>query len=216
MPGTFALRGALVAGFVAVPALAEAQGDRVQVGFTTFHVAGLTTPRAAADSSDAPFFLVSVVGGGARRDTMVPGAGHWVVRLDGVIPPGGLTELTLGDADSAYVEVAVLEHGDTAAYRRLTTAPAANGDGVAPSKDDPAGRRIAPMTRAGAHHVGSVRLLLRRTGGVTYWQRLECTVTCRILGAPTDAPLTQPAAGVVELTGAGGVYHLQLRASRAD
>lgn len=204
-----ALQTALLAGVAVTPSIALAQGDRIQVGFGAFHAAALTTSRAAGDSTDSPFLLVSVVRAGVARDTIISGSGPLVIRLNGTIPPRALTELTLDATDSAYIEVSVLEHGDPAAYARMTAR-----DGGAIAKDDPAARRIAPMVRDGAHHIGTVRLHVARTGGVTYWRRLECAATCSILGGPTDVPLAQPVAGVAELTGAGGTYHLQLRAAR--
>lgn len=68
-----------------------------------------------------------------------------------------------------------------------------------------------------ARLIGSANLLLANDGGTTYWRSLECVATCTVLsGAGAKAfPATGGVAGVVELTGAGATYHMQLQGQRA-
>ena len=50
-------------------------------------------------------------------------------------------------------------------------------------------------------------------GGTVWWRRMDCVQDCAVLqGIPngTGAALSQPTSGVYELTGAGGIYHLNL------
>jgi hypothetical protein len=77
---------------------------------------------------------------------------------------------------------------------------------------------LASLTEHGAHWIGSVALLLTNESGATYWRTLECVATCKVLKAPAGAALVAEAAapntGVVELSGNGGTYHLQLQGNR--
>jgi len=49
-------------------------------------------------------------------------------------------------------------------------------------------------------------------GGVLYWRALDCVATCSVLTEPTAAALQGNATnqGVLELTGAEGMYHFNL------
>ena len=67
--------------------------------------------------------------------------------------------------------------------------------------------------------LGSAALLPTNEGGITYWRSLECVATCPVLEAPPSTPLgpldAGPVSGVIELSGGGGTYHLQLHGQRA-
>ncbi|HEU4996449.1 MAG TPA: hypothetical protein VFT29_16650 [Gemmatimonadaceae bacterium] len=176
-----------------VPAivLASSRGnappERVQLSIATLHAAALTTSRSAGDSTDSPFFLVAVIGPRASSTTMVPEGGQQRVRQDEAIGARPLTELTLASGDSVQILLSVLEN--------------------------------AQWQLSGAHWLGSVSLLLTNEGGSVFWRRLDCVASCKVLSGPatTALPATPapPFAGVVELSGNGGTYHLALRVSRA-
>lgn len=175
-----------------VPAIVLSSGgaavppERVQLNMATLHAAVLTTSQTAADSTDSPFLVIAVIGPGASSRTMVPEGEQPRIRRDEAIGARPLTQLSLTSGDSVQVLVSVLEN--------------------------------ARSQVSGANWLGSVSLLLTNEGGAVFWRRLDCVASCKVLSAPaiTALPATaSPAfAGVVELTGSGGTYHLALRANR--
>jgi hypothetical protein len=164
----------------------SAPPERVQLNVATLHAAVLTTSQAAGDSTDSPFLVVAVIGPGASSRTMLPAGEQPRIRQDGAIGARPLTELSLASGDSVQVLVSVLEN--------------------------------AQSQISGAQWIGAVSLLLTNEGGTVFWRRLDCVASCKVLTAPatTALPTTpaQPFAGVVELSGSGGTYHLALRANR--
>jgi hypothetical protein len=163
---------------------------RLQVTLATLHAAALTAPRPAADSVDEPYLLVSIQGPRTKTETMhLPATGHLTIHEDEALGARPLVDLNLEPGDSVRLLVSVLE-----------------AKKVKPS-DEP---RL----------LGSARLLLTNEEGATYWRALECVATCKVLsgGAAVALPASGAAhvAGVVELSGAGATYHMQLQAQRAS
>jgi hypothetical protein len=161
--------------------------ERVQLNVATLHAATLTTSRAAGDTTDAPFLLVNIMGPRAASRTMAPEGEVPHIRQDGAIGARPLTELSMESGDSVQVLVSVLENPKSGL--------------------------------SGAQWLGSASLLLTNEGGSIFWRRLDCVASCKVLTAPAATALPsagQPSAGVLEFTGSGGVYHLALRANRAQ
>jgi hypothetical protein len=160
--------------------------ERVQLNVATLHAAALTTSQTAGDSTDSPFLVVAIIGPRASSRTMVPQEEPQRIRHDEAIGARPLTELALASGDSVQVLVSVLEN--------------------------------AQSQVSGAHWIGAVSLLLTNEGGSVFWRRLDCVASCKVLSAPAASPLpaaaAQAFAGVVELSGSGGTYHLALRANR--
>ena len=160
----------------------------VRLTIATLHAASLTAPRAATDSTDGPFFLVSIQGPRTKMETIhLPESGHLSIHQDEALGARPLVDLNLEPGDSVRLLVSVLEG----------------------KKVDASGN---------ARLIGSANLLLTNDGGTTYWRSLECVATCRVLSgaAAKPFPATGGVAGVVELSGAGGTYHLQLQGQRAQ
>jgi hypothetical protein len=197
-------------GSAPVPAPAD-----VRLTVATIHAAALTTARAADDSTDAPYLLASIVGPGSTRSTAhLPATSHLVIHQDQALGPESFLNLSLQPGDSVRLLVSLLEadqaqltpeaEAASAAAVALSQPPEAQGAGLAAA--------LAPVIEQGAHWLGSVSLLLTNEGGTSYWRSFECVATCRVLKAPGTGPLgAQPAAGVVEFSGSGGTYHLQLQ-----
>lgn len=163
---------------------------KLRLTLATLHAASLTTPWTPADSVDGPYFLVSIVGPREKRESIhVPATGHLLIHRDEALGARPLVDLSLEPGDSVHVLISVLE-----------------GDKVQGAAED------------GAHRLGSAALLLTNEGGTAYWRALECVATCRVLsgGAVTAfaAPGGSPVGGVVELSGSGGTYHMQLQGQR--
>jgi hypothetical protein len=199
---------------------ASAPAERVQLSIATLHAAALTTPRAAGDSTDTPFFVMEVSGPHASTASILPESAQVSIRRDEALAARPLTELSLSAGDSIQVLVSVLEHSRTRSSTDVgLVAPLAKAHGApAPAPADQATRLVAPLVKEGAHWLGSVSLLMTNEGGAIYWRRLDCVASCKVLTAPAatalPAPTGQPFAGIVEFSGNGGTYHLALRASR--
>jgi len=177
----------VVPALVLSSARAGAPPEKVQLTMATLHAAVLTTSRAAGDSTDSPFLMIAINGPRGGSTTMVPD-GPKSIRQDEAIGARPLTELNLASGDSVQLLVSVLEN---------------------------AGAQVS-----GAHWLGSASLLITNEEGAIFWRRLECVASCRVLNAPASTALpataAQPLAGVVELSGSGGTYHLALRAARTQ
>ena len=196
--------------------------EKVQLTLATLHAANLTTARSAEDSTDAPFLVMAVVGAQSRVATIIPEGGQRQIRRDGAVGARPLTELSLAEGDSVQVLVGVLEDAGAQASLPGPT-PLRTENARASSESERVAqvtRLLAPLMNDGAHVVGSVSLLLTNERGVVFWGRLDCVASCTVLTAPAATALpasnAQPSAGVVELTGRGGTYHLALRANRAS
>lgn len=211
-----------------VPFLAQSAGSagvrpapaEVRLTLTTIHAAALTTPRAADDTKDAPYLLISVLGPKASTTTVqLPATGHLAIQNDEALGARPLMDLSLEPGDSVRLLVSLLEGSEVqpseeaqaakASTSLLAQSPAAGAAELSPA--------LAPVTGRGAYWIGSATLLLTNEGGSTYWRALECLATCKVLKAPAGAALAPdaPDAGVVELSGSGGIYHLQMQGRRA-
>jgi hypothetical protein len=193
----------------------------LRLTLATLHAAALTAPRGASDSLDAPYFLVSILGPRASTETIhLPAAGHLRIHQNEALGARPLVDLNLQPGDTVRLLVSVLEgakvHGpDEAAAATASTKalsqPMAARVGILSAA-------LAPITRDGAHWLGSATLLLTNEGGTMYWRALECVATCSVLsgGDATAFPAADaaPLAGVVELSGGGGTYHMQLQGQR--
>jgi hypothetical protein len=215
--------------FIATLGLGHASHERaparVSLDLTTLHAAALSKARGPADSTDAPYLLLSVVGSTGRTETRtIPAAGHWSLALDGAIGVTPITTFDLEPGDSIRVLLNVLEDRATspqeleiataatrmtAERRTFSNAPAAGALSAA----------LAPLVTRGAHWLGTVSLLLTNDGGTTNWTRLDCVSSCSISRSPIgtggqvamlESTSTRAVTGVVELSGASATYHLQV------
>ena len=193
----------------------------LRLTIATLHAASLTTPRTTKDLSDTPYFLVTILGPKADMATVhLPRDGRLKIRLDEALGARPLASVHLEPGDSVRVLVSVLE-GAQLGLEDETRAAVASTKAMNQSADAEAALLptvLAPITSAGAHWLGSVELLLTNENGTTYWRALECVATCKVLNPPKARALavedSAPMNGVVELSGAGGTYHLQLESRR--
>jgi hypothetical protein len=200
----------------------HAPAAAVHMTMATLHAAALTTPTGSGDTDDAPYLLVSVLGPGADTASLhLPSTGHLSIHLDEALGAGPLVDLSLQPGDSVRLLVSVLE----AKQVRLsdeTQAAASSTKTLGQHPSDGAtalAAALAPVTQQDAHWIGSAALLITNENGAIYWRGLDCIATCKVLNPPagTDlVPGAKPVAGVVELTGGGGIYHLQLQGTRAS
>jgi hypothetical protein len=192
----------------------------VQLNVRTMHAAALSTARSASDAVDAPYLLVSTLG---PRDTRAASrlnadSAHRMIRLDQALSPQPLSTLRLQPGDSVRVLVSLMEGDsragaadDAAANASLTALASASAQRVTDLQ-----RALAPLASRGDHWLGSAMLLVTNEGGKTYWRTLDCLASCKVLSRPTSPELAAaPTAGVLELTGAGATYHMQLSGQRA-
>jgi hypothetical protein len=196
---------------------------QVSLDLTTLHAAALSTARDAADSSDAPYLLVSVIGSAGKSQSQeLPATGHWALHADQAVGRTPITTLTLQPGDSIRILLSVLEDRAASAEELKVATAATTTLAAQRSFTNPASALVtpafAPLTTEGAHWLGSASLLLTNTGGKVYWSSLECVATCKVLRGPAaaGAELTAPQAesGVVELDGADATYHMQVAVSR--
>ena len=193
--------------------------SHVSIGLATLHAAALTTARGSADQSDAPYFLVSVVGPRVSNSARLPAGARFGIVNNGIVQPTVLQQVDLDPGDSVRVVISVLEaeSGDLAPETDAAKAVTLALSGLPRPLLDPAGPVLGPavagLQGAGAHWIGAVSLLLTNEGGSTFWRRMDCAQDCEVLqGLPGQggAELKGPVNGVFELRGAGGTYHLQL------
>lgn len=194
----------------------------VHMTMATLHAAALTTPSGSGDTDDAPYLLVSVLGPGADTASLhLPSTGHLSIHLDEALGRGPLVDLSLQPGDSVRLLVSVLE-GKQVRLSDETQAAASSTKTLSQHPSDRAttlATALAPVTQQDAHWIGSTALLITNENGAIYWRGLDCIATCKVLNPPagTDlVPGAKPVAAVVELTGGGGTYHLQLQGSRAS
>ena len=194
---------------------------KLRLSIALLHAAALTAPRAATDSTDGPYFLVSILGPQTKTATIhLPSTGHLTIHEDEALDARDLMDLSLEPGDTVRLLVSVLEGkkvmdaGEAAAAAASTKAlsqPAAMQAATISSA-------LAPITKEGSRWLGSATLVLTNEAGTIYWRALECVATCNVLsgGAATAFPesSTPPVAGVVELTGSGATYHMKLQGAR--
>lgn len=208
------LLGSVTAG--SGPSAADAT---VRLDIATIHAAALSSPRSAADSSDTPYILIAALGpGGTRRASRLPAdSAHRVIRLDEALKPQPLTTLNLRPGDSVRVLVSLLEGAayagpaDDAAANASAEAVAASG-----TQQGAALRQaLTPLTGRGDNLLGAAIFLVTNEGGTAYWRAIDCVATCKVLNRPPKPELAAaPAASVLELTGAGATYHMQVSGRR--
>ena len=194
--------------------------EKVQLTIATLHAAALTTPRVAGDSTDAPFFLVEIVGPHNNSASILPRSAQPNIRLNEAVGARPLTELTLAQGDSVSVLVSVLENAKVPTSAEGAAAVTGARSASPAELSDHAKRLVAPLVKAGANWIGSVNLLLTNENGAIFWRRLDCVASCSVLTGPATTALpasaAQPSNGVVEFSGNGGTYHLALQAARAQ
>jgi hypothetical protein len=198
----------------------SAPPEKVQLTIATLHAAALTTSRAAGDSTDAPFFVVSVIGPHDSAATIFPeNGGSQILRRDEATGARPLTALTLASGDSVQVLVSVLENArvQVPTARVTDLSPKVRAPSLTEQVNQ-ATRLVSPFVSQGAYWLGSVSLLITNEEGSIYWRRLDCVASCKVLSGPAGSALpaakAPPTAGVVELSGNGGTYHLALQANR--
>jgi hypothetical protein len=202
-----------------VPAHAS---TKLRLTLATLHAAALTTSRAGADSLDDPYFLVSILGPRTNTETIhLPATGHLRIHRNEALGARPLAELSLEPGDTVRLLVSVLE-GAKGRDADETAAAAASTIVLSQASTARAAMlssALAPVTKDGAHWLGSATLLLTNEAGTAYWRALECVVTCKVLSGGVATPFpaqgAAPLAGVVELSGAGGTYHMQLQGQLA-
>ncbi|MEP6731830.1 MAG: hypothetical protein ABJE10_14380 [bacterium] len=221
--------GSLLATLGAAPAVSRAPAT-VRLDLQTLHAAALSVARTPADSADAPYVLVSIAGPGKATTTYhMPSADHWSIRTDDAKGPLPIGTLSLQPGDSIRVLLSVLEAGEADAPEEsiagaASTVALANGArgklkaaAIAPTLD--------PLTKKGAHWLGSATMLITNEKGMTYWRALDCVSTCSVTRKPDTAAKTAAgqkdasapgASGVVELSGNSATYHLQLKVQRVS
>jgi hypothetical protein len=195
-------------------------GLRLTVG--TLHAASLTAPRAAGDSVDGPYILVSILGPKKNARVLhLPDSGHLRINRDEALGARPVADLSLEPGDTVRVLISVLEGRKSEDFAERTAAVTST---IALTQPDSTRVRTissalsSVIAKNGSHWLGSATLLLTNEGGTTYWRALECVATCKVLSgadaSPFAAPGGAPVAGVVELSGSGGTYHMQLNAQR--
>lgn len=194
---------------------------RLQLTVATIHAAALTAPREAADSLDSPYLLVSRVGPGRTTATgRLPLDAHFAIRADQALGAEPLLTLELAPGDSVQLLLSLLENPEVrlADEGHLAEASAAVLAQPGDRRGTELSTRVTPALPRGTQWLGSLTVLLTNEAGTLRWRALDCAVTCAVLDAPEAAeivPAPGPAAGgVVELSGAGGTYHVNLRARR--
>jgi hypothetical protein len=179
----------------------------LRLSMQTLHAAKLTASRGAGDTTDSPYLLVSIVGPRGKASSLeLPQARHLTIHTDEALGARPLINLRLQPGDSVRLLVSVLEDPHVRATAESRTV-IASGKAIRTGAAALPGA-IALLTKQGAHWLGSAELLLTNEHGSPSWRSLECLATCKVLTAPKgDAA---GARGVVELSGSGGTYHLQL------
>jgi hypothetical protein len=189
----------------------------LRVTLAAIHAAALVEPRAASDSVDRPFLLVSVVGPGARTAVVrAPQTGQLRIHRGEILRERPLTDVRLGPGDTVQILVSLLEGPTTPDPRSTAMAVATTAALHAPNAaSGPAlAAAIAPLVRSGARWLGSATLRLTDERGTVYWHGFECLETCAVLSGASDTPFQAPDAepnvGTVELSGGGAKYHVKL------
>jgi hypothetical protein len=212
-----ALSATLLATLAAAsPAAPQPRPDAlsVQVNVATLHAATLTTARGADDRGDQPYILASILGPGtATRTARLPDDGHLAIQLDEAVKSRPLVSLSLAPGETARMVIAALEGSkvDVALEGRVATAGTARPNEAPTALGARLAAAMAPLTGRADHWLGSALLDISNEAGTLRWRTFACLATCEVLSVPdaSAAPGT-PLSGVLELTGAGGTYHLQL------
>jgi hypothetical protein len=205
--------------FTSHPRVQTHAAAKLRLTVATLHAAALTAPRAATDSVDGPYYLVSILGPRTKTETIhLPASGHLVIHRDEALGARQLVDLSLEPGDSVQLLISVLEGKEV---KSSDEAAAAVASTKALSQSIDARRAtiasaLSPIiANDRAHWLGSATLLLTNENGTLYWRSLECVTTCKVLSGSTDTAIPTRSgagvAGVVELSGSGGTYHMQLQ-----
>jgi len=209
-----------VLGVLAARVASRHAATPVRLSVATLHAAALTSPRAPNDSLDHPYLLVAIAGSHGQTSTIhLPESGHFQISHGEALAAGPLTDVRLEPNDSIRVLISVLagptmRSADEDSAARASREVSRAGASVRLKELFAA---LFPVTSRGDHWLGSALLLVTNENGTPYWRTLECVATCKVLTPPgpralgTDAPVV----GVVELSGGGATYHLQVHAARA-
>lgn len=193
---------------------------KLRLSVALLHAAALTAPRAATDSTDGPYFLFSILGPRSKTESVhLPATGHLTIHADEAVYPADLVDLSLEPGDTVRVLVSVLEGKKILTSDEVAAAAASTKALSLPAtmRMSAISSALAPVTKEGAHWLGSATLVLTNEAGTIFWRALECVATCNVQSgeaATAFPPSTAPVAGVVELTGTGGAYHMKLQAMR--
>ncbi|MCE9601158.1 MAG: hypothetical protein K8S21_02955 [Gemmatimonadetes bacterium] len=194
---------------------------RLAITLETVHAAALTTPRFAGDAQDEPFFLLTEAGsGGALGSTPFPADAPVSIRLDQALGTRPLRSLALEVGESARIVISALEGPRASSADEAAVATAAATVLARPTGERGAALATAlgPLTSRGAHLLGAAIIVVANEDGALYWRSLDCVANCSVLTAPSNAAVATnagaPHQGVLELTGAGGTYHVNLLARR--
>jgi hypothetical protein len=186
MSRSFASLTLLAPALVLATGRTSAPPEKVQLTMATLHAAALTTSRAAGDSTDAPFLIVSVSGPHTTTATILPESGPVSIRRDESIGARPLTELSLADGDSAHVLVSVLENA---------------GEQVQGA------HWLGSVSLVVTNEGGAI--YWRQLDCVA-----SCKVLSAPAATALPATGGKAVGGIVELSGNGGTYHLALQANR--
>jgi hypothetical protein len=190
---------------------------KLKLTLQTLHAASLTAPRTPADSVDEPYLLVSVLGPkSSTRNVHLPATGHLRIHRDEALGARPLVDLSLAPGDSATLVVSVFDGARSKHADEVAAGTAAGGAVVGPSSTRATrlAAALQPLIDDRARWLGSATLLLANDGGTVYWRALDCLSSCRILSGTEAKPFSPGGAaltGVVELSGAGATYHMQLQ-----
>jgi hypothetical protein len=216
--------GSLAASVVGIAVRHSSTSDAdatVQLNVGTIHAAALSSPRSDADALDAPYVLISIAGPHAANATSrLPATAHMSIRLDQALGLQPLTTLKLQPGDSVRVLVSLMEGEKVERPAEDAAATASVGVLAAPAAERAASlqRALSALTGRGDHWLGSATLLVTNEGGRTYWRAIDCLATCAVINRPASTEIVAapgaPIAGVLELTGAGATYHMQLNGLR--
>ena len=186
----------------------------VQVTVATLHAAALTSARGADDRADQPYLLASILGPGTATSTArLPNDGHLSIQLDEAVSARPLVSLSLAPGENARVVIAALEGSriDLALEGRGATAATVRPDETPSALGARLGAVMAPLTAREDHWLGSALLDIGNEAGTLRWRTFACLASCEVLSAPDPSTAPgAPLAGVLELTGSGGTYHLKL------
>jgi hypothetical protein len=194
---------------------------KLRLSIALLHAAALTAPRAATDSTDGPYFLFSILGPRSKSETVhLPATGHLTIHADEAVYPTDVVDLSLEPGDTVRLLVSVLEGKKVLTPVEVAAAAASTKALSLPAtlRTSTISTALEPVTKEGAHWLGSATLLLTNEAGTIYWRALECVATCNVQsgGGATAFPSSNaPVAGVVELIGSGGTYHMKMQANRA-
>lgn len=196
----------------------------IKVDIATLHAAALTKARTSTDASDGAYLLVSIVGPGSTSESVhLPDGAHVTLQENQAIAPMKLSTFVLEPGDSVRMVVSILEADQLSLPEELQAAVATTS-AMSASRAKPGAdlvtTALAPLTALQAHWIGSASLLLTNEGGTARWSGFDCLKSCSVLQPVSEGALaenaTRAAAGVVEMSGSAGTYHMQVTMKRTS